>query len=105
MWTACATRATCSGTGAAIGVCSGDGVGARSAFARVNVDRVFGGAIEASYRQLDNEDYSGGNYETATQIDARYSRPWEQMFVGGEITAGHDVFGESYSRVGAFIRF
>jgi hypothetical protein len=82
-----------------------DGVGARSAFARVNVARVFGGEIEASYRQLDNEDYTGGNYETAQQLDARYSRPWGQVFVGGEITVGNDVFGESYSRVGAFIRF
>jgi len=84
---------------------TGDGVGARSAFARLNVDRIFGGAIEASYRQLDNEDYGSGNYETARQLDARYSRPWGQVLVGGEITAGHDVFGESYSRVGAFIRF
>jgi len=84
---------------------TGDGVGARSAFARLNVDRVFGGAIEASYRQLDNEDYTGGNYETGRQLDARYSRPWEEVFVGGELTVGRDVFGESYSRVGAFIRF
>ena len=82
-----------------------DGVGARSLFARVDVDRAFGGAIEASYRQLDNEDYSGGNYETARQIDARYSRPWGQLFVGAELTLGRDVFGESYSRLGAFIRF
>ena len=83
----------------------GDGVGAQSAFARLNADRVLGGAIEASYRQLDNEDYTGGNYEPARQLDARYSRPWGQVFVGGEITIGSDVFGESYSRVGAFIRF
>ena len=82
-----------------------DGVGAQSAFARLSVEQVLGGAIEATYRQLDNEDYSGGNYETARQIDARYSRPWGQVFVGGEVTAGRDVFGESYSRVGAFIRF
>ena len=65
----------------------------------------FGGEIEASYRQLDNEDYSGSNYETALELDARYSRPWGEVFVGGEVTVGHDVFGESYSRVGAFIRF
>jgi len=83
----------------------GDEVGALSAFARVTIDRVFGGAIEASYRQLDNEDYTGANYATARQLDARYSRPWGQVFVGGEITVGSDVFGESYSRVGAFIRF
>jgi hypothetical protein len=82
-----------------------DGVGARSAFARVNIDRAFGGSIEASYRQLDNEDYTGGNYETAQQFDARFSRPWGEVLVGGEITVGSDVFGESYSRVGAFIRF
>lgn len=83
----------------------GDGVGALSAFARVNVEQVLGGAIEASYRQLDNEDYSGGNYQTARQVDARYSRPLAQLHVGGEITVGRDVFGESYSRLGAFIRF
>jgi hypothetical protein len=82
----------------------GDGVGAYSAFARLNVDRVFGGELEATYRQLDNEDYSGG-YETARQIDARYSRPWNDLFVGGEVSSGQDVFGESYSRVGVFVRF
>jgi hypothetical protein len=83
----------------------GDGVGALAAFARVNIVLVLGGTIEASYRQLVNEDYSGVAYETARQIDARYSRPLGQLFVGGELTAGRDVFGESYSRVGAFIRF
>jgi len=83
----------------------GDGVGALSAFARVNVEQILGGAIEASYRQLDNDDYAGGMYETARQLDARYSRPLGQLFVGGEVTVGRDVFGESYSRVGAFIRF
>lgn len=83
----------------------GDGVGARSAFARMTWQSESGTAIETSYRQLDNEDYTGGNYETARQIDARYSRRWNQWFVGGEVTLGRDVFGESYSRVGAFIRF
>ena len=82
----------------------GDGVGARSAFARVTWEPTFG-TVETSYRQLDNEDYSGGNYETARQIDARYSRPWDQVFVGAELTVGRDVFGDSYSRLGAFIRF
>jgi capsule assembly protein Wzi len=81
-----------------------DGVGAYSAFARLNVDRVLGGQLEATYRLLDNEDYSGG-YETARQIDARYSRPLNDLVVGGEVTSGQDVFGESYSRVGVFIRF
>jgi hypothetical protein len=82
-----------------------DGVGARSLFARVNVERTFGGALEVSYRQLANEQYGVVAYDEARQLDARYSRPWEQVFVGGEITVGSDVFGDSYSRVGAFIRF
>ena len=82
----------------------GDGVGARSLFARVTWEPTFG-TLETSYRQLDNEDYSGANYETARQIDARYSRPWDQVFVGAELTVGRDVFGDSYSRLGAFIRF
>jgi len=83
----------------------GDGVGARSAFARLNFDLAGGGAIEASYRQLDNQDYTGVAYETAHEIDARYSKPVGQAFAGAELTAGRDVFGDSYSRVGAFIRF
>jgi hypothetical protein len=82
----------------------GDGVGARSVFARVGWDTRFG-TVEASYRQLDNEDYTGGNYETARQLDGRYSQPWGQWFVGAELTVGQDVFGESYSRLAGFVRF
>jgi hypothetical protein len=82
----------------------GDGVGARSVFARVTWEPTFG-TLEASYRQLDNEQYGASRYETARQIDARYSRAWDQVFVGAEVTVGRDVFGESYSRLGAFIRF
>jgi hypothetical protein len=82
----------------------GDGVGARSLFARVTWEPAFG-TLETSYRQLDNEHYSGVDYETARQIDATYSRPWDQVFVGAELTLGRDVFGDSYSRLGAFIRF
>jgi hypothetical protein len=83
----------------------GDGVGARSAFARVTADQVLGGTLEASYRQLDNENYSGVSYETARQLEARYSRAWDQLYVGGDLVVGQDVFGESYSRVGLFVRF
>jgi hypothetical protein len=83
---------------------AGDGVGARSTFARVTWEPAFG-TLETSYRQLDNQDYGGNDYETAKQIDARYSRPWDQLFVGAELTLGRDVFGDSYSRIGAFIRF
>ena len=83
----------------------GDGVGARSVFARVGWQPAFGGEIEASYRQLDNESYSGGAYERGQQLEARYSWPWDQFFVGAHLTLGRDVFGDSYSRVSGFVRF
>jgi hypothetical protein len=83
---------------------TGDGIGARSLFARVTWEPAFG-TLETSYRQLANEEYGASVYETARQIDARYSRPWDQVFVGAELTFGRDVFGDSYSRLGAFIRF
>jgi hypothetical protein len=82
----------------------GDEVGARSMFARVTWTPNFG-TLETTYRQLDNEAYGVAAYETGRQIDARYSRPWDQVFVGAELTLGRDVFGDSYSRLGAFIRF
>jgi hypothetical protein len=83
----------------------GNEVGARSWFTRLGWQPKFGGLLEASYRQLDNEDYSSTDYDTAQHFEARYSRPWQQFFVGAEMTVGRDVFGDSYSRVSAFIRF
>jgi hypothetical protein len=91
------------GVGTVLGSFAGWALTANALFP--GLPAIFGGAIEASYRQLDNEDYSSVSYETAQQLDATYSRPWGQVFVGGEVTVGQDVFGESYSRVGAFIRF
>jgi hypothetical protein len=82
-----------------------ESIGARSMTARIGIDRTFGGLLEATYRQLDNDVYGSVDYRTARQLDARYSRRWQQWYVGGEVTLGRDVFGESYSRVAAFIRF
>ena len=35
----------------------------------------------------------------------RYSRPWKDLTVGGEVLAGRDVFGESFSRLSGFVRY
>ena len=35
----------------------------------------------------------------------RYTRPLEYFSVGAEVYAGKNVFGDDFSRVGAFIRF
>lgn len=83
-----------------------DQIGGRSLMARVGWPLRTGALIEATYRTLDNEEYSGNDYDRAHLLDVRYSRRWrEDFYVGGELQAGQDVFGESFSRVGAFIRF
>jgi hypothetical protein len=65
----------------------------------------FGGVADATYRTVDNESYTVPDYERAHAVALRYSRGWRQYFVGAELDLGRDIFGESYSRLGAFIRF
>ena len=83
----------------------GDGVGARSWMTRFGWRPKLGGYFEATYRSLENQLYSGQPYETARDIEARYSHRWQDFYVGAELTRGQDVFGESYTRLGGFIRF
>lgn len=82
-----------------------DGVGGRSIMFELGWSPAFGGSIEATYRTLENEAYTASNYERAHALEVRYSRAWNALRVGGELYVGRDVFGESYSRAGAFIRF
>ena len=83
----------------------GDGVGARSLMARIGWEPRFGGVLEATYRALENEDYTAPDYERAQALELRYSRMWRDFHFGGEAYVSKDVFGDSYSRVGAFLRF
>ena len=82
-----------------------DGVGALSMMARVGWQGRMGSTLEATYRILDNEAYTGIAYERAQALELRYSRAWRDFHFGAEAYAGRDVFGESYSRVGVFLRF
>jgi hypothetical protein len=82
-----------------------DAVGALSFMTRVGWQGRMGGMVEATYRTLDNENYSGYAYERAHALELRYSRAWRDFYFGGEVYAGRDVFGESYSRAGVFLRF
>jgi hypothetical protein len=82
-----------------------DAVGARSMMARLGWLPRLGGVIEATYRQLDNEEYTGVDYSRARTFELRYSRPWRQYLLGAELDVGDDIFGESYKRISAFVRF
>ncbi len=94
----------------------GDGVGARSQMVRVGWEPPFGGYLEERVRTLANQSYFGGDSRTYTatpafpyhryyDVSVRYTRPWKDLTVGGEIFAGRDVYGKSFSRLSAFVRY
>lgn len=83
----------------------GDGVGARSLMLRLGWHGPSDTFIEGTYRTLQNQVYGAADYRRAQELELRYSRPWQQFYVGGELNAGRDVFGDRYSRISAFLRF
>ena len=96
----------------------GDGVGARSMMLRVGWEPEFGGYLEERIRTLVNQTYYGGDNRTYVppppgafpyhhyyDFSIRYSRPWNALTVGGEVFAGRDVYGKSFSRLSGFVRY
>ena len=94
-----------------------DGVGARSQMLRVGWTPPFGGYLEERVRTLVNQNYhniqigalqSGEilpGYHHYTELTVRYSHPWQDLTLGGEVDAGRDVFGKSFARVSGFVRY
>ena len=83
----------------------GDGVGARLQTARVGWEPPFGGYLEERVRYLVNQSYGIYPYRHYEDVTLRYSRPWNDLTVGGEAMAGRDVFGKSFVRLSAFVRY
>ncbi len=95
----------------------GDGVGARSQMLRIGWEPPFGGYLEERLRTVANQTYYGGGQRvyTATplpfpyhhyyDLTVRYSRPWKDLTVGGEVLGGRDIYGKSFSRLSAFVRY
>jgi hypothetical protein len=96
----------------------GDGVGARSMMLRVGWEPDFGGYLEERIRTVVNQNYYGGDNRTYVppppgafpyhhyyDFSIRYSRPWNSLTVGGEVFAGRDVYGKSFSRLSGFVRY
>jgi len=82
-----------------------DGVGAQTHMLRVGWQAPFGGLLELRLSTLANESYSAVSYDRAYDGMLRYSRPMGLFTVGAEVFAGRDVFGENFSRIGAFFRY
>ncbi|HMH28489.1 MAG TPA: capsule assembly Wzi family protein [Steroidobacteraceae bacterium] len=82
-----------------------DGVGARSQMLRIGWAPSFGGYLEEQVRYLVNQGYGIFPYRHFSEFTLRYSRPWNELTVGGEADAGHDVFGKSFVRLSGFVRY
>ncbi len=82
-----------------------DNDGARSAMLRVGWTPPFGGYLEEKFRYLVNQNYGLADYKHYMDFTLRYSRPWNQLTVGGEAMVGRDVFGASYTRLSGFVRY
>jgi hypothetical protein len=82
-----------------------DGVGARSQMLRIGWEPPFGGYLEERVRTLVNQNYGVYPYHHYLDVTVRYSRPWNDLTVGGEVLAGRDVFGKSFSRLSGFVRY
>jgi hypothetical protein len=94
----------------------GDSIGGRSYMFRVGWEPSLGGLLELQLRALANDNYGaitginagfslGVPYYHEYMSSLSYSYPWGDHVVGGEIDAGRDVFGHSYTRLAAFMRF
>jgi Capsule assembly protein Wzi len=96
----------------------GDGVGARSQMLRLGWEPPFGGYLQLRARTLANQSYYGGDLRQYTSgepapfpyfhyydVTLSYSHPWSGMTLGGDVTAGRDVDGSSFTRLDAFIRY
>jgi hypothetical protein len=93
-----------------------DGVGARSQMLRIGWEPPFGGYLEERVRTLVNQNYhyslpgtvfpvAPPGYRHYYDLTVRYSRPWKDLTLGGELDAGRDVFGKSFSRLSGFVRY
>jgi len=83
----------------------GDGVGAQSQFLRLGWEPGFGGVFDFTVRTVRNEDYTNMGYQRAYEFGTAYSRALRGYSLGAEFLVGRDVFGESFSRIGGYMRF
>jgi hypothetical protein len=82
-----------------------DGVGARTQMLRIGWEPPFGGYLEERVRTLVNQEYGAFPYRHYLDVTVRYSRPWNDVTVGGQVLAGRDVYGQSFSQLSAFVRY
>ena len=87
----------------------GDTIGAQTQFVRLAWEPGFGGLFDFTARSVRNEMYSvvakNAGYERSYEFGTSYSRAFRGYSLGGEFLVGKDIFGDSFSRIGGYMRF
>jgi hypothetical protein len=82
-----------------------DAVGAQTHMLRLGWEPSFGGLLQLQARIIENEEYGANDYVRGYDVGLSYARTLRGFTAGAEVLAGRDVFGDSYSRLGGFLRF
>ena len=64
-----------------------------------------GHIINTTFRIINNETSDVFDYDTAHELQLRYSKATRYGFFGTEVYAGRNVFGEQFARISAFFRW
>ncbi len=64
-----------------------------------------GNIINSTFRIINNETSALFDYDTAHEVQLRYSKATRYGFFGTEVYAGRNVFGEQFGRISAFFRW
>jgi len=83
----------------------GDAVGGQSHSVQIGWQAPAGALLHFGYRTLANEDYSPVQYERAHEVRLSWSHEVADFFVGAELQAGRDVFGDDFGRIVGFVRY
>ncbi|MFI4869920.1 MAG: capsule assembly Wzi family protein [Steroidobacterales bacterium] len=88
-----------------------DAVGAQTGMAQLGWSLQSGDEINLRYRTLQNRGYSASlgfpavDYRRANMLTAEYAQPRDGYTRGLSLDLGSDVYGKSFARLAAFVRF
>ena len=83
----------------------GDAVGAQVHTLMINWDAGARSLIHATYRTVDNEDYSSVDYVRSHELQLRYSYQFPNFFTGMDLYFGRTTLNDDFVNVGAFVRW
>jgi hypothetical protein len=81
----------------------GDAFYGNSESLRLGMQFSSGDYLNARYRTLENTAHAGFVYQRLHEIEVDYATNWRGHEIDAQLYAGSDVFGKSYTRVGASI--